>query len=163
MGYFLSFYPPISPKNENFKKMKKPLEISSFYTSVPKIMIICYAVPEIWHVTHVIFIFHFRLFFVLLQGGKSPLTAQKIKTSKKWKKHLEISSFYTCVPKIMIRWCMVPEIWCATNEQTDGWKKWHKEIGAPPKNVFCQNPLSWTNFTTVKFKINKGNGTFKHH
>ena len=115
------------------------------------------------HVTHVIFIFHFRLFFVLLQGGKSPLTAQKIKTSKKWKKHLEISSFYTCVPKIMIRWCMVPEIWCATDEQTDGWKKWHKEMGAPPKNVFCQNPLSWTNFTTVKFKINKGNGTFKHH
>ena len=30
------------------KKMKKPLEIS-FYTSVPKIMIICYTVPEICH------------------------------------------------------------------------------------------------------------------
>ena len=34
----------------------------SFYTSVPKIMIICYTVPEIWHVTEVIIIFHFRLF-----------------------------------------------------------------------------------------------------
>ena len=45
----------------------------------------------------------------------TPLTAQKIKILKKWKKHLEISSFYICVPKIMIRWCTVPEIWCATD------------------------------------------------
>ena len=37
-----------------------------FYTSLPKIMIICYTVPEIWHVTDVIVIFHFGLFFVLL-------------------------------------------------------------------------------------------------
>ena len=42
----------------------------------------------------------------------TPLTAQKIKILKKWKKHLEISSFYIHVPKIMIRWCTVPEIWC---------------------------------------------------
>ena len=28
--------------------------------------------------------------------------------------------FYTCVPKIMIRWCTVPEIWCATDRQNDG-------------------------------------------
>ena len=42
------------------------LEISSFYTSVPKIMIIGYTVPEIWHVTHAIVIFHSRLFFALL-------------------------------------------------------------------------------------------------
>ena len=32
----------------------------------PKIMIICYTIPEIWHVTNVIVIFHFRLFLVLL-------------------------------------------------------------------------------------------------
>ena len=43
------------------------------------------------------------------------LTARKIKILKKWKKTLEISSFYICVPKIMIRWCMVPEIWCVTD------------------------------------------------
>ena len=29
---------------------------------------------------------------------------------KKWKTHLEILSFYIYVPKIMTRWCMVPEI-----------------------------------------------------
>ena len=47
-GLFLPFYPPSSPKNENFKTMKKHLEISSFYTSVTKIMIICYTVPEMY-------------------------------------------------------------------------------------------------------------------
>ena len=50
----------------------------------------------------------------------SPLTAQKIKIKKK-KLFLEISSFYTCVSKIIVRWCTVPEMWCTTNGQTDGW------------------------------------------
>ena len=31
------------------------------------------------------------------------------------KKHLEISSFHICAPKIMIRWCTVPETWCMTD------------------------------------------------
>ena len=136
-------------------------------------MIISYTVPEIWHVTYVIVIFYFGLFFPLLPPNSQkkwkfqkklknawryiilhnctknydyrlycswdmvcdrcyfcfilgyflpfyPLTAQKIKISKKWKNRLEISSFYMCVPKIMIRWCMVPEIWCATDGRTDG-------------------------------------------
>ena len=64
----------------------------------------------------------------------NPLRAQKIKIFKKWKKRLEISSFYICVPKIMIRWCTVPEILCATDRRTDGQKKWYTEAGAPPKN-----------------------------
>ena len=42
------------------------LEISSFYTSVPEIMIICYTVPKIWCVTDVTAVFDFRLFFALL-------------------------------------------------------------------------------------------------
>ena len=33
----------------------------------------------------------------------TPATAQIIKISKKWNKSLEISPFYTCVPKIMLR------------------------------------------------------------
>ena len=56
LGHFLHFYLPKSPKTQNFKKMK-------FYTSATKIMIICYTVPDIWHVTYVIVIFHFGLFF----------------------------------------------------------------------------------------------------
>ena len=34
-GLFLPFLPPINIKNQNFEKMKKGLEISSLYTSVP--------------------------------------------------------------------------------------------------------------------------------
>ena len=82
LDHFLPFYPTNSSKNQTLKKRKKKhLEISSFYKSVPNIMIICYTVPEIWHVTDVI-IFHFGLFFALLPT----LTAQKIKIKKKRKK-----------------------------------------------------------------------------
>ena len=65
-GHFLPFYPPNSLQNENTKKMKKCLEISSFYTSVPKIMIVGYTVPEISHKAERI-IFHFGQFFALLR------------------------------------------------------------------------------------------------
>ena len=68
-GLYFSLLPPPPPppnslKNENFKKMKKHQDISSFYTSVPQLMIICYTVPEIWHVMDAI-IFHFGLFCAL--------------------------------------------------------------------------------------------------
>ena len=50
MSYFSPPFPrpPNRPKNENIKKWKKILELSSIYTSVPKIMIIGDTVPEIW-------------------------------------------------------------------------------------------------------------------
>ena len=44
-----------------------------------------------------------------------PQTAGKIKIFEKWYKHLEMSSFYTCVPNITIIWCMLPEIWNTTD------------------------------------------------
>ena len=47
LDHFLPFYPTNKPKNQKFEKMKKSLEISLFYTHVPKIMIRC-TVPEIW-------------------------------------------------------------------------------------------------------------------
>ena len=66
-GLFFAFLPPNSPKNQNFlKKWKRHLEISSFYTSVLKMVIICYTVPEIWRVMDVIVISHFGQFFALL-------------------------------------------------------------------------------------------------
>ena len=111
-----------SQKNENSKNWKKGLEILSIYTSVPKIIIICYTVLEIWHVKDAIVIFHFGFIFCPFTSPPpvAPQTAKKIKISKKWKKSLEISSFYTCVPKIMTRWCTVLEIWCATDRWTEG-------------------------------------------
>ena len=65
LGYFLPMYLPNSLKNQNLKKKRKKHWEISFYNSVPKIMIICYTVSEIWHVTNVI-IFHFGPFFALL-------------------------------------------------------------------------------------------------
>ena len=62
-GLFLPFYLPNSPKIQNLKKMKKDAwRYHQLYNSVPKIMIICYTVPEIWHMTDVI-IFYFGPFF----------------------------------------------------------------------------------------------------
>ena len=57
LGPFSALFPP------NSIKWKKHLVISSFHTSLAKTMIICYTVPEIWRMTHVIVIFHFALFF----------------------------------------------------------------------------------------------------
>ena len=58
---FCPFTPLTTRKIKILIKWKRHLEISSFHTSVPKITIISYAVTEIWHVTDVIFIFHFGL------------------------------------------------------------------------------------------------------
>ena len=104
------FYPLPSPltirKIKILKKWKKHLEISSFYTSVPKIMIIGYTVPEIWHMMDVIIIFlgYFLPFYCS--------NHQKNENVKKIKKHLEISWFYTSAGKFMIICYTAPEIWC---------------------------------------------------
>ena len=115
------------------KNWKKHLKISSFYTSVPKIMITCSTVSEIWCVTNLICIFPFGLFLPF-----NPTNSLKNQNLKKWKKGLDISSFYKCVPKIMITWCTVPEIWCTMDRQKK-WpgvdtekKSWHWECGRHP-------------------------------
>ena len=106
------------------KKIKKtPGDI--IILSVTQVMIICYTVPEIWHVTDVIFIFYFGLFFAVLP----PVTTKTIKIFKKWQKEAWRYSLYICVPKLMITWCTLPDIWCTTDGWTD---KWHIEVGASP-------------------------------
>ena len=88
---FFALSPPNRPKNQNLTKMKKYQEISSFYTSVPKIMIICYTVPEIWRVTDALLPFY-------LPSSPENQNLKKVK-----KNPLDISSFYIYVPNIMIR------------------------------------------------------------
>ena len=56
---------------------------------------------------------------------------------KKWKKHLEISLFNTCEPKITIIWCMLPEVWSATDNFSSFWA------------IFCP----FTQLLTPKIKI----------
>ena len=102
-------------------------------------------VPDIWSATDRTFC-HFRLLFVLLPSPL-PLTTQKIKILKKCKKqHLEISSFYTSVPQIIIICYTSPEIWRmadgimfhfgpflpfypSNSPQNQNLKKWKKKPG----------------------------------
>ena len=90
----MPFYPLNNPKYQDFEKIKKDLgEILSFYTIAPKIMIICYTDPEIWHVTDVIFIFRFRVSLSLL-----PPNSPKNENFKKLKKTTGDATTYTSVP-----------------------------------------------------------------
>ena len=105
LDHFLHLYPPNKPKNQKFEKMKKRLYISSFYSSIPKIMITCYSVSEIQHVMDVIFIFHFGLIVCLF----TPLTTQKNQNFEKMKNTL----------KDIIILHMHTKKWCKTIERTD--------------------------------------------
>ena len=63
---FSPFIPLTAQKIKISHTKKKHMEVSSFNTSVQKIMIICFIVSEIWHLTDVVVSFHFGLFFNLL-------------------------------------------------------------------------------------------------
>ena len=60
---------------------------------------------------------HDKQFFVILGHFLpfDPPNNMKNQSLKKWKNYLKILSFYTCVPQLMNVWCMVPEIWSATD------------------------------------------------
>ena len=97
LGHFLPFYSPKSPKNENIKNMKTPGDIiilrkctkthdQSLFCSWDMVRDWCNCYFSFWAI--------FCPF--------SPLTAGKMNISIKWKKHLQLSSFCTSVPNIMI-------------------------------------------------------------
>ena len=134
--HFLPFYPLTTQKSKFWKKMKKmPGDIilhkctknhdhmltvnvwwMYFFFVHIGLIFACYTVTEKQGITDATFI-HFGLFSSLLppQQPKNP------KFLKNEKIHQEISSFYTCVPKIMIVLSTVPEIWHVTDERTDRW------------------------------------------
>ena len=97
VSFWAIFCPFTAQKMKISKKKKNDWRYHYLTQTVPKIMIIYFIVPEIWHVTDVIVIFHFGLIFALL-----PPKSLKNKNFKKMKKRPEITSFYTSVPKTMI-------------------------------------------------------------
>ena len=110
MGHFLPFYSPNTLKNQNFEKMKKaPGDIIILHVCNKNYDQMIYGSWDMVHDRCDIFSF-WAIFCPF-----TPLTPRKIKILKKWKHILEISSFCLCVPKIMIRWCTVLEIWCMTD------------------------------------------------
>ena len=107
LDHFLLFYPPKNLKNQNFEKMKKNPDDIIILQKCTKnhdhIMLYCS-----WDVAHDgCDYFSFWAIFCPV----TPLTASKMKISKKQKQYLEIPSFYTSVPKIMVIWYTVPGIW----------------------------------------------------
>ena len=109
--------PPNNLKTKNLKKWKKLLRISSFYTSVPRIVIMFYTLPEIWRVRDVTVIFY-------------PRTAQ-IKIKKKIKKAWRYHHFTHVYQKLrsddgrFLRWVREGRTDRRKNGWTDGRKKWH--------------------------------------
>ena len=130
MAHLCPFTPITRQKIKIPKKWRKGLEISSFSTSVTKIIIIWNTAPEILCMTDVIFVFYFVL--LLLFYSPFPLITWKIKLKKYlWRYHC-----FIWVPKIMITWYTVPKIWCATDGWSERWKKWHTKVNVPPDNIY---------------------------
>ena len=101
LSHFLHFYPLNNPKNQNFGKMKNSWKYH-FTFVYHKWWSRC-MIPEIWKAMHITFC-HFRPSFAFLPYQQP----EKSKFRKNEKKHGEISSFYTCVPQMMLIWYMMP-------------------------------------------------------
>ena len=127
--------PPNYPENQNVEKIKKASGDVIILNLCNKNKIIWCMLTQIWSATYIIFC-HFRPTFALLPH----CWPQKLKLWKNVKKYLMILSFYTCIPLIQIIWCMVPEIWSATDR-----------IFLPSCAIFCP----FTLLTAQKMKIKK--------
>ena len=133
LGHFLPFYPITTQKIkilENWRKSARDIIILHKCTKNHDPMLY-------WDIEcdRCNFYFSFRAIICPTTCPPLFLITQKIKIKKKKKekKCLEISSFYTCVPQIMITWCTVHKTWCAMDRWTDGWAEKVTEVGAPPK------------------------------
>ena len=105
-SFFAILSSPLKPqKIRILKKRKRLLEIS-FYKSVPKTTIIY----EVQFLRYGVRQTGFFLSFQAIFCHFIPITTRKIKIFKKWKNNLDMSSFYTFIPKITIIWCMLHEI-----------------------------------------------------
>ena len=110
---FCPFTPLTARKNEIFKKMEKSLEMPSFYTCTKNYdhMVYCF-----WDMARDRHNCDFSFWAIFCSFT---LNSPKNQNFKKNERSLEISTFYTSVPKITIWWCTVPETWCRTDGQTD--------------------------------------------
>ena len=99
---FLPFHPPNNLKNQNFEKMKKtPWDILISHMCTINDNHKMYGFSDMEREGQNL------LSFWTVFCPFTPPTTQKIKILKKWKKYLEILSFYTGVPLMAIIWCDV--------------------------------------------------------
>ena len=156
LGTFLPFYPPKSPKNKNFKKKEKKKTSGDIIILHKCTKNLDYMLYCSWDMVcdrcNCCFSF-WATFFPF-----TPLAARKMKISIKWSKNLEISSFYTSGPKIMIICYTVPEIWHLTlffilgifislkNEWNENWMK----LTAGISLVHTQDEIFLVEYTVQK-------------
>ena len=146
---FLSFYPPNNQKNQNFEKMeKKPWRHYHFTNMYHKLQSYDVWFLRYWAWRTERFVILDRFFFPFY-----PLTTQKIKILKNWKKPPgDIIILHKCSKNHdhmlscsldMTRngfyfyfsfWAIFCPFTPLTTGRTNGPKKWHTEVGAPPKN-----------------------------
>ena len=114
LDHFLPFYtpvPPNNPENQNFEKMKKATgDVIILHKCTINNNHMIYGSYEMWSAPGRFFLSSWAIFCPF-----TPLTAWKLNISKKWKEVLEISPFYSSIPKIMIVGYTVPEIWHVTD------------------------------------------------
>ena len=137
IGNFSSFFPlhpPKNPKTQHFEKWKNLLELS-FYTCAPKITMIWFTVPEICSETDKNFVIldHFLPF------NHSPQWSQISKYWKKWKRCLEILSFYTHM--------------CTINEDHMIYGSWNITCDRQKFSTFWAISCPLSPLTTWKIKI----------
>ena len=102
LRHFCPFTSLLALKIKNWKKIRRYF-----------LFHMCIRNKDSWDIRHhrQIFLSFWAIFCPFI-----PLANQKIKTLKKWKKLLEILSFYFCLPRMTIIWCTVPEIWSSTGK-----------------------------------------------
>ena len=102
---------PQQSKIQNFEKMKKTLGDIIFLHKIIENydQMMCGSWDMVCNKYNCYF-----SFWTIFYPFNPVTTKKKIKILKKWKKSMGISSFYISVLKTMTRWCMVPEICCAT-------------------------------------------------
>ena len=121
LSFWAIFCPSKNPKNQNFEKMKK---------NPGDIIILHKYIKNHDHILHCSWdtmpdgynsYFSFWAIFCTF----SPLTTQKIKILHKWRKHLEISSFYTCTKNndhmMYGSWNMVCNGWTDRKKDIERW------------------------------------------
>ena len=103
LDHFFPFYPPDNPKNQKFEKMKKtPRDIIILHKCNINDNHMMYGSWDM-KCNGQNFLSFSNVFCPFI-----PITTQKIKILKNWKKHLEIPSVYTSAPKIMIICYTIP-------------------------------------------------------
>ena len=135
LDHFLLFYPSNNLKNQNFEKLKKT---SGYIIILHRCTIndnhMMYGPWDIKWTDKIFVILHLFCPFI---PPNNPKIQNFKKNEKQKQKRLEISWFYIHVPKIMIRWCTVPKIWCATDgwrdRQMDGRTDGKRDIGWVPR------------------------------